>query len=380
MDFDLPPDAEHLRATTRDVVDSLMQHEPEFHRTGAVPAIVDQTLFELGYAGLAIAEDYGGSALDLLTRAAITIELSRMPVPFWTKIASTGASAQQLAVANSSLKERWLPRLADGSAHIAFANTEPDCGTDVYQMTTAARRVGDRMIINGTKAFISNAGFADIVVVFAYTDRSKGAAGISAIMVEAGTPGMSVGPPLANMGYSLNGLHEIHFDDCEVPVENLLGVEGQGLTYAMRTINDGRVLAAANAVGMGDVAFDEAFSYAQMRTTFGKPIASHQAVQHMLADMKVNQHVARLTAYEAALAVQNKRDERLKGSVAKLFCAEICGRTADMALQVHGGAGYMRGMIVERVYRDIRVLRILDGASEIQRNTIFKQMLPRDRN
>lgn len=375
MDFNLPPEAEELRARTREVVDDLLQHEPEFHRTGQVPEIVDRTMFDLGYAGIAISEEYGGTDLDLLTRVAINMEFSRMPVQFWTKLASTGASAQQLALGTRALKEKWLPRLADGSAHIAFANTEPDCGSDVYQMKTNARRVGDRLVINGTKAFISNAGFADIIIVFAYTDRSKGGAGISAILVEAGTPGMTISEPMANMGYSLGGLYEIHFDDCEVSAENLIGEEGRGLTYAMRTINDGRVLAAANAIGMGDIAFDTALDYSQIRQTFGKPIASHQAVQHMLAEMKVNQHVARLTAYEAAIAIERREQERLKGSMVKLFCTEICSKTADMALQIHGGAGYMRGTVVERVYRDIRVLRILDGASEIQRNTIFKQML-----
>lgn len=376
MDFELPGEVETLRSSTRELVDDLLKYESEFHRTGIVPQIVDRTLFDLGYAGLAIPEEYGGSGLDLISRVAITIELSRMPVPFWTKLAATGAAAQQLLFANPELRQKWLPRLADGSAHIAFANTEPDCGTDVYQMKTTATRVGESLVISGTKAFISNAGFADIIVVFAYTDRSKGPGGISAILVEAGTPGLKVGPPLPNMGYSLHGLYEVHFDECKVPAENLLGEEGRGLNYAMQTINDGRVLAAANAVGMADIAFDEALAYSQLRKTFGHPIASHQAVQHMLADMKVNQHVARLTVYDAAIAVQRRIDERLKGSIAKLFCAEICSRTADMALQVHGGAGYMRGAVVERVYRDIRVLRILDGASEIQRNTIFKQILP----
>jgi acyl-CoA dehydrogenase len=376
MDFDLPAEAEALRVSTREVVDDLLRHEPEFHRTGVVPPVVDETLFRMGYAGIAVPEEFGGTDLDLLTRTAVTIELSRMPVQFWSKIAATGAIVQQLALTTKAMREKWLPKLADGKAHIAFANTEPDCGSDVYQMKTNARREGDSYVINGTKAFISNAGFADIVLVFAYTDRSKGGSGISQILVERGTPGMSISAPLPNMGYSIGGLYEIHFDECRVPVENLLGEEGRGLFYAMHSINDGRILAAANAIGMGDVALEQALSYAQIRKTFGKPIASHQVVQHMLAEMKVNQHVARLTAYEGAIAVQRKQDERLKGAMAKAFCTEICSKTADMALQIHGGAGYMRGAVVERVYRDIRVLRILDGATEIQRNTIFKQMLP----
>jgi acyl-CoA dehydrogenase len=272
-------------------------------------------------------------------------------------------------------RQKWLPLIARGECTVAFALTEPEAGSDVSRMMTRAERAADGYVINGAKSLISNAQRADVLMVFAYTDRPAGLAGISAFLVEPDTPGFRVTGVIPTLGASLGGLAEIAFENCRVPRESVIGEEGMGFRYAMESLNEGRLNVGATGVGMGDLALEQSVRYAKQRIAFGGPIAELQAIQHMLADMAVDMHAARQLLYEAAWHVDQGRASAAKCSIVKLFCAEAAFRTADRAVQIHGGAGYCRGVVVERIFRDSRALRIYEGTSEIQRNLIAKALL-----
>ena len=377
MDFNLTEDARAMQDSTRSVVDDLLKLEPEFHETGEVPAIVDETLMKMGYYGLSIPQAYGGTDVDKVTGALVQLELARMPPQFWPLIRSAVGPTPHALVRHGTPKQKdqWLPHIAAGTKRVCFALTEPGGGSDVAAMKTTAVRKGDRWVLNGSKTFISNANKADIFTVYAKTDPSKGRDGVSAFLIEPGTPGFSISKPMKTMGWMVDGLFELAFEDCEIPAENLLGEEGRGFYYALEGLSEARVNVGCQALGGAQIAYEHALQYSKDRVTFGVPLASHQAVQHMVADMAMDLHVARLLLLEAAWGCQHGVDVRLKSSFVKVFCTEAANRVADKALQVFGGAGYIKGMVVERVYRDLRVLRIYEGASEIQRNMIAKQLL-----
>ncbi|NLY64260.1 MAG: acyl-CoA dehydrogenase [Alcaligenaceae bacterium] len=377
MDFNLSSDDIAMQQSTRDVVNELLKHEPNFHETNEIPAVIDETLSNMGYYGLSIPQEYGGLEIDKVTGALVQLELARLPPQFWAPIRSALGPTPHVLVNHGSKeqKEKWLPEIASGHKKVAFALTEPDAGSDVTAMHTTAVKKEDRWVLNGTKIFITNANIADIIIVFAKTDASQGRNGISAFIVEPSTPGFSLGKPMKTMGWMVEGLFEISFDNCEIPLQNLLGEENKGFYYALEGLSEARVNVGCQALGGGDIALEHAIQYAKDRVTFGVPLASHQVIQHKLADMSMEQHVARLLLLEAAWGLQNNKDIRLQSSYVKVFCTETAHKTADSALQIFGGSGYMKGMVVERVYRDIRVLRIYEGASEIQRNMIAKQIL-----
>ncbi|MES2187362.1 MAG: acyl-CoA dehydrogenase family protein [Pseudomonadota bacterium] len=378
MDFNLPSEALEMQEATRRVVDDLLALEPEFHRTGQPPQQATDRFREMGLFGMAVPAEYGGLGLDPINSIAVQVELSRLPPQFWPLLrAGLGPSIKTLVnIGTDAQKEQWLPQIARGDCAVGIAMTEPHAGSDVSGIKTEARRQGDRYAINGTKMFISNAAKVDLFTVFAYTDRSKGTSGgISAFLVPRGTPGMTISAPIPTMGWVQDGVYEVVFDNCEVPVENMLGEEGKGFVYFYRCLNEGRLSVGAQALGAGSIALDQSVEYAKQRTAFGKPIAEFQAVQHHLADMEVDVHLMRLMLMEAVWQFQEGRATGRTCSRVKLFCAEAVGRVADRAVQVHGGNGYCRGMVVERVYRDVRVLRIYDGTSEIHRNLIAKETL-----
>jgi len=378
MNFNLPNEAIEMQATTRRAVDDLLKHEPEFHRTGQPPAAASQRFRELGLFGMAGPAEYEGLGLDTISSISVQVELSRLPPQFWPLLrAALGPSIKTLVnVGTPAQKDRWLPQIARGDCAVGIAMTEPHAGSDVSGIKTEARRIGDRYVINGTKMFISNANKVDLFTVFAYTDRTQGTSGgISAFLVPKGTPGMTVSPPIPTMGWVQDGVFEVVFDNCEVPVENLLGEEGKGFVYFYRCLNEGRLSVGAQALGASSIALEHSIDYAKQRMAFGKPIAEFQAVQHHLADMEVEVHLSRLMLMEAAWQFHQGRATGRTCSRVKLFCSESAGRVADKAVQVHGGNGYCRGLVVERVYRDVRVLRIYDGTSEIHRNLIAKELL-----
>jgi acyl-CoA dehydrogenase len=376
MDFQLTEDDRAMQESTRAVVDDLLKLEPEFHATGIVPAIVDETLMKMGYYGLSIPQEYGGTDVDKVTGALVQLELARMPPQFWPLIRSAVGPTPHALVRHGTAKQKdkWLPRIAAGTKRVCFALTEPGGGSDVAAMKTTAVRKGDRWVLNGSKTFISNANKADIFTIYAKTDTTKGRDGVSAFLVEPGAKGFTISPPMKTMGWMVDGLFELNFDNVEIPFENLLGEENKGFYYALEGLSEARVNVGCQALGGAQIAYEHALQYAKDRVTFGVPLASHQAVQHMVADMAMELHAARLLLLEAAWGCQHGVDVRLKSSYVKVFCTEAANRIADRALQIFGGAGYIHGMVVERVFRDLRVLRIYEGASEIQRNMIAKQL------
>ncbi len=377
MDMDLPLELEQMRRSTRELVDSLMQLEPTFNETGQVPREVNEGFRQLGLFGASIPEEYGGMLLGSFAIAILQMELARLPAQFWGALRVLMGPGSKAIVAHGTpeQKSRWLPRIAEGDCIVAFALTEPGAGSDVARMTTRAERTNDGYVINGRKALISNAQRADVIMLFAYTDRSAGLKGISAFLIEPGTPGFEVASVVPTMGVTLGGLTEITFDDCRIPVENLLGEEGKGFRYAMESLNEGRLNVGATGIGMGDLALEQSIGHAKQRVAFGNPIADFQAIRHMLADMAVDMYAARQMLMEAAWLVDQKRGSAAKCSMVKLFCSEAAFRTTDRALQIFGGTGYCKGMVVERLFRDSRSLRIYEGTSEIQRNAIAKDLL-----
>jgi acyl-CoA dehydrogenase len=376
VDFNLSDDSLAMQASTQKIVNDLLKYEPHFHETNEVHEAVDRNLRDAGYYGLSIPEEFGGNPVDKVTLAFIQMELAKMPPQFWPSIRQALGPIPQLLLLHGTpmQKDNWLPRIAAG-ATVCFALTEPDAGSDVGAIRTAAVKKGDRWVLNGSKTYISNAERGDVFLVFAKTDKSKGRDGVSAFLVEPKTPGFSMGKPIRTMGFMTNGVYGLTFENCEIPAEALLGEENRGFYYAVSGLNEARVNVGCQALGGSQIAYEHALQYSKDRVTFGQPLASHQVLQHMLADMAMEQHAARMLLLEAAWGLENGVDVRLKSSYAKVFCTEAANRIADKALQIFGGAGYIRGMVVERVYRELRVMRIFEGANEIQRNMIAKQLL-----
>ncbi len=256
-----------------------------------------------------------------------------------------------------------------------YALTEPQAGSNAAALATRAVRRGDRYIVNGTKAWITNGAVADAALVYVNTDPERGEKGITALLIERGTPGFQVGREEKKMGLNATACCELVFTDCEVPVENRLGAEGEGYRIALSTLDGGRIGIAAQAVGIAQGAFEAALAYARQRRAFGQPIAEFQAIQFMLADMSTEIEAARLLTRRAAWKQDTGQRFTLEASIAKLFASEMATRVAHRAIQIHGGNGYSREYPVERAYRDARVTEIYEGTSEIQRLIIASWVL-----
>jgi acyl-CoA dehydrogenase len=343
----------------------------------AIPEELMARARELGLFGITIPEEYGGSGLDLAGKCAIEEELGRSNYAFSTIIANhTGISTTPIvALGSEALKRRYLPRMATGEWIGCFALTEPEAGSDPAAMRTTAVRKGDRYVLNGEKIFITNAGIARVFTVMAVTDRAKGIKGVSAFVIERDTPGLVVGKNELKMGMHGSTTCPLAFNDCEVPAENLLGAEGLGYVQALKTLTMGRVTIAARCCGIMDRLIERCVDYMKTRSQGGKKLAEHQGLQWMLADMAVARDTSRVITRRAIDALQRGERATLEASVAKLYVTEALGRVADCAVQIHGGMGYMREAGIETVYRDVRIVRIYEGTSEIQRNIIAGQLL-----
>jgi acyl-CoA dehydrogenase len=378
MNFELPPEIAEFRDATRTLVNDLLPLEQGFVETGVVPPQVRETLIENGYFGLPFPEEYGGLGLGALAQCVVQAELARLPPQFWTELRPLMGPAAKNIVhhASAEQKERLIPGMISGEIPIAFALTEPHCGSDLASMRTTAVRNKDGWLINGSKTFISNAKNAKVIVVYAYTNKAAGGRdGISAFLMDTSTPGYSIGGVIPLMGTATPGVYEITFADAQVPHEALLGEEGKAFHYALEGLNEGRLNVGATALGMGEFALELAAEQAKTRPAFGGVIADFQVIRHMLANMAVDMRAARLMLLDACWRYDQGEKRRDLASMAKLFATEAGSRTVDTALQIFGGLGYARGVIVERLYRDIRVTRIYEGSSEIQRNTIARELL-----
>lgn len=378
MDFELPEDVRNVCDVTREIVRDLLPYEQQFQQTGEVPAIVRKTLVDNGYFGMALPEQYGGLGFGALAQAAVQIELAYLPPQFWTELRPLmGPGAKNIMYhASEAQREQLLPGMASGEIGIAFALTEPNSGSDPGSMRTTAVRNADGWRINGSKTYISNGKKAKFIIVYAYTDKAAGTrGGISAFLMPADTPGFSVTGTIELMGTATPGVFELSFDECQVPADALLGVEGQGFRYALEGLNEGRMNVGATAVGMGEYALQLAIEESKVRPAFGGVISDFQAIRHYIATMATDMRAARLLLLDAAWRYDNGDKRRELASMAKLFATEAGSRTVDTAVQIFGGSGYCRGFAVERLYRDIRITRIYEGSSEIQRNTIAKELL-----
>jgi acyl-CoA dehydrogenase len=378
VNFELPDDIREFCDVTRDIVRDLLPHEIAFQETGKVPPIVRQTLIDNGYFGLALPEQYGGLGLGALAQAAVQIELARLPPQFWTELRPLmGPGARNIVYhCSEAQKAQLIPGMVSGEIGIAFALTEPNSGSDPGSMRTTATRNADGWAINGSKTFISNGKTAKYVIVYAYTDKAAGPrGGISAFLMPADTPGYSVTGTIELMGTATPGVYELSFDECQIPADALIGEEGRGFHYALEGLNEGRMNVGATAVGMGEYALELAIEEAKVRPAFGGVISDFQAIRHYIATMATDMRAARLILLDACWRYDQGEKKRELASMAKLFATEAGSRTVDTALQIFGGTGYCRGFAIERLYRDIRITRIYEGSSEIQRNTIARELL-----
>lgn len=355
----------------------LRPHARRWDAEGVFPADVIGPIARLGLWGMTVPPEFGGSGIDAIS-AALAIEALA-----W----GDGGIALSVAAHNSlcaghiaragteAQKRRYLPRLASGESLGAWCLTEPGSGSDAGGLATQAVRRGDRWVLNGTKAFVTQGSIAGVYVVMARTDPRAGHRGISAFVVERGTPGLRVGKHEDKLGMRSSDTAEVVLEDCEVPEAQMLGAPGEGFRDAMRVLEGGRIGIGALALGLGRAALDASVAYAQERQAFGRPIADLQAIQWMIADMATELDAAELLVMEAAWRAQQGLPYRLESSMAKLFASEAATRAASRAVQIHGGYGFIKDYPVERIYRDVKLCEIGEGTSEIQRLIIARDAL-----
>ncbi|WP_026355172.1 acyl-CoA dehydrogenase family protein [Massilia niastensis] len=368
-----------LDTLSRFVREQLVPAENEVAETDEIPESVVADMRELGLFGLCIPEEYDGLGLTMEEEVLVAFEIAKASPAFRSLIGTNnGIGSQGLIVDGTEEQKRhYLPRLASGELIASFALTEPGSGSDAASLRTSARRDGDFYVINGTKRFITNAPEAGIFTVMARTNPDiPGAGGISAFIVEKGTPGVFIGKTDRKMGQKGAHTADVIFDNCRVPAANLIGSkEGVGFKTAMKVLDKGRLHIAAICVGAAERMLDDALRYAVERQQFGKPIAEFQLIQAMLADSKAEIYAARSMVLDAARRRDNKEDISTEAACCKMFASEMCGRVADRAVQIHGGAGYVSDYAIERFYRDVRLFRIYEGTTQIQQIVIARNMI-----
>jgi butyryl-CoA dehydrogenase len=378
VNLDLSEEQQLLQKSVREFAEAEVKpHAKEIDETGHFPLDTFKKAAELGLTGVAVGENYGGAGMDHVSYAIVIEEISRV-------CASTGVilSVQNslycdpiLRFGTDEQKQKFLVPFARGEKIGCYALTEPQAGSNAAALTTKAVRKGDTYVINGTKAWITNGGAADAAIVYVNTQPEKGEKGITALVVEKGKRGFAVGKEEKKLGINATACTELSFTDCEVPVGNRIGNEGEGYKVALSTLDGGRIGIAAQATGIAQGAFEAALSYAQQRQAFGHPISDFQAIQFMLADMATEIDAARLLTRRAAWKQDSGARFTMEASIAKLFASEMSTRVAHKAIQIHGGYGYSREHPVERAYRDARITEIYEGTSEIQRLVIAAWVL-----
>jgi alkylation response protein AidB-like acyl-CoA dehydrogenase len=378
MDFELSEEQVLLRRTVRDFAEAeLAPHSRDWDEKQAFPREVFGKLGALGLAGVCWPEEYGGSGLSTLDWAIVMEELARVDAGVALSLAAHhGLCSAHLNLAGSEeQKRRLLPPLARGEKVGCWGLTEPGSGSDAGGMRTTAVRDGSHWVLNGSKTFITNGRIADTAVVMAVTDRGAGKKGISAFVVERGTPGFRPGKKEDKLGVRSSDTSELAFEDCRVPAENLLGREGMGFVDTLKILDKGRIGIAAFSVGISQAALEASIRYARERRQFGHPIADFQAVQFKVADMATKTEAARLLAWRAAAMADAGRPHAAESSMAKLFATEVAVENALEAVQVHGGYGYLKDYPVERYLRDSKLGTIGEGTSEVQRLVIARHLL-----
>jgi alkylation response protein AidB-like acyl-CoA dehydrogenase len=377
MDFDFTENQVLMRDMVRDFARrEVAPLAREMDERGEMPDELVGKLRDSGFFALCIPDAYGGLAVDTVTYALVVEELSRASagVAIMVTVHNSVGSYPLAMFGSEEVKARFLPRMAAGEI-AAFCVTEPGAGSDAVALTTSARRDGDAYVLNGSKLFVTNGARAAFFVVLARTPGSTGHGAVHAFLVERGSPGLTVAKKEDKMGLRASDTVALDLAEVRVPAANLLGQEGDGFRIAMAALDGGRIGVAFQALGIGLACLDEAVRYAKVREQFGRPLSDQPAVQQLLADMATGLDAGRLLGFRAAWLKDHGRRFTKEAAMAKVFATEAAGRAADAAVQIHGGYGYMKDYPVERYYRDVRVTRIYEGASEIQRLVIARRLL-----
>jgi acyl-CoA dehydrogenase len=360
----------------RFVSERLRPLEAQVAEEDEVPEAIVAEMREMGLFGLSIPEDYGGLGLTMSEEVRVALEFGRTTPAFRSVFGTNvGIGSQGLVMAGSEAQKRqWLPRIASGEIVTSFALTEPGAGSDSASVQTRAVRDGGIYRLSGTKRFITNADKASLFTVMARTGEA-GARGVSAFLVPANLPGVTVGKPERKMGQQGAHVCDVNFDEAPVPAENRLGEEGEGFRIAMRVLDRGRLHISAVCVGIAERLIADAVAYATDRRQFGQPLADFQLVQAMIADSKTEAMAARALVLETAALKDSGKPITLEAAAAKYFASEMVGRVADRAVQIFGGAGYIADYGIERLYRDVRLFRIYEGTSQIQQLVIARETI-----
>jgi acyl-CoA dehydrogenase len=378
MHFLLTGEQEMMRRMVRDFAEKEITPYLESMDEGdQFPREVIRRMGEVGLMGIPIPEAYGGAGADFLSYILALEEISKVSATVGVILAvhTSVGTMPILKYGTEEQKQTYVPRMARGEYLGAFALTEPQAGSDAARIRTQARRVGDRYVLSGNKVFITNAGEADVYVVFAVTDPDKGTKGISAFIVEKDTPGLTIGKKEKKMGMGGSNTSSLIFEEMEVPATQRLGAEGQGYEVALSNLAGGRIGIAAQALGIATAAYQAALQYAKERKQFGNTISRLQAIQFKLADMATEIEAARLLTYRAAVLREEGANCKKEASMAKMFASDVAMRVTTEAVQVFGGYGYTREYPVERLFRDAKVTQIYEGANEIQRLVIANEVL-----
>ncbi len=373
MDFELSDEQLLIREMVRDFAAAeVAPIAAEIDRNHRFPEELIPKMAKQGLMGVPFPEEVGGAGADYISAMIVVEELAKVCVSTSVILAAhTGLGTWPIfEYGTPEQKEKYLHGLASGELLGAFAITEPGAGSDAAAGRTTAKLDGDEYVLNGSKIFITNGGYADVYVVTAMTDADRGTRGISTFIVDKDAPGFTVGEREHKMGIKASSTTPLYFSDCRIPKDALLGKEGRGFMIAMETLEGGRVGVAAQALGIAQGALDASITYAKERVQFGKPIASLQAIQWMIADMATEVDAARLLVYRAAWMKDNGLRSAQEAAMAKLFASETATRVAGKAIQIHGGYGFTESYPVERAYRDAKITEIYEGTSEVQRLTI----------
>jgi alkylation response protein AidB-like acyl-CoA dehydrogenase len=378
MDFQLTEEQRMVKEAAADFAkNTLLPKAEEFDQNEEIPQEIYKELAGLGYMGMLLPEEYGGSNLDFVSYICAMEEFSKACAAL-----EIGLSVHNSLVCDAILKfgteeqkKKYLPTLARGEKIGAYSLTEPGSGTDAGSLRTTAVLQGHHYLVNGTKTFVTNGGIADLFVVFVLTNPELKSKGISCLLVEKDTEGFSIGVKEKKMGIKGSDTRELSFADSKVPKENLLGEENKGFKVALSLLNSGRIGVGAQCVGIAQAAFEEALKYSKERVQFGQPICNFQAIAFKLADMATEIDAARLMVYRAAHLKSKGEKCNIEASMAKLFASEVANRVVNEAVQIHGGYGYMKEYPVERYFRDARVTEIYEGTSEAQRIVISRDLL-----
>ena len=378
MDYMLTEEQIMIRDLARQIaVEKIVPVRAELDEQNKFPTEIMKAIGQADLMGLFVPEEYGGLGKKSLELCIAVEELSKACLGVSTSYAANALGTYPLLLFGSEeQKKKYLPDIATGKRLVAFGLTEANAGSDASGIQTTAKLKGNEYVLNGTKQWITNGGEADIYTIIAITDKKKGARGVSAFVVEKGTPGFTFGKKENKMGIRASSTTELIYSDCRIPKDNLIAKEGMGFVVTMKTLDSSRTGVGAQGVGVAQGAIDEAIRFARNRVQFGQPVTSFQAVQHMLADMQTQTEAARALVYSVSRYIDSgAKDVSRASAMAKLFATDVAMKVTTDAVQVMGGSGYMKEYPVEKMMRDAKILQIYEGTNQIQRNVIALEMI-----